>query len=367
MSEPGRLRIVAVGDVSLNGRFVPLLQAGGGERILAQVTPAWQAADLRLGNLEAPLTTAPRAVPCKLALRAPTVAVDFLRQAGFDCLSLANNHMMDYGPQGLAETLAHLQDAGLSSGGAGITAVAARAPLLLERQGQRVGVLAYCAVTQKSPLFAGPTTPGVAAWQLADCLREVRALRSQVEWLIVQLHWGHELAQLPSPEQRQWARQLVAAGADLILGHHPHVLQPLERIDGVPVFYSLGNFLFSDMFWRGRTTEGERFVSRYRLHPLSRRTGWAEVVLQRGRPAEVRFHPCWLRRKLTLVPAPRRLRDWQQLEQRLQGENYAADYAAEVRRAETRLRWQAAWRSPWRRLELFLFRHGLLPSAVEGT
>lgn len=363
------LRIVAVGDLSFNGRYQALLHTNRGQHVLAAVTPHWQSADLRLGNLEAPLTTAPRAVPCKLALRAPAAAVDVLCAAGFDVLSLANNHAMDFGPDGLSDTLNQLHASGRATVGAGAEEALARAPLVLHRRGQRIGLLAWCAVTQKSPLFAGPCTPGVAELRLETCLRDVRALRAQVDWLIIQVHWGQELAELPSPEQRCWARQMVEAGADLILGHHPHVWQPMEHMDGVPVFYSLGNFVFSDMFWRGQTPRGDAFVSRYRLHPLSHATGWVEVTLQRGRATAVRFRPALLRRDGTVVPQETRCRlhAWETLCQRLASPNYAADYQAEVRRAEARLRWQAAWRSPWRRLELWLFRHGLMPLAVEGT
>lgn len=364
-SEP--IRVVAVGDLSFNGRLAKLVRDDAA-LAFAEVAPRWRDADLRLGNLESPITRAPRAVSCKLTLRAPRAAVAALRFAGFDALGLANNHMLDFGPQGLADTGTHLAAAELPLVGAGIDDTAARQPLLLERRGQTIGLLGCCAVEQKSPLFAGVGSAGVAAFDVERCIHDVHALRPRVDWLIVQLHWGEELCQLPSPQQRAWARQLVEAGADLLLGHHPHVLQPMEMIDGTPVYYSLGNFVFSEMFWRGQNTYGEKFVSRYRLHPLSARTGWAEVILQRDRPAQARFHPARLRKRLAVTPddSPRRRQEWDESCARLRAPDYAAEYRAEAKRAEERRHWQASWRSLYRRMELLLFRYGLLPHAVVG-
>ena len=161
----------------------------------------------------------------------------------------------------------------------------------------------------------------------------------------------------------------VEAGADLILGHHPHVWQPLEWIEGVPVFHSLGNCLFSGMYWRGRTPSGASFVSRYRLHPLSRRTGWAEVILRRGAGAIARFHPARLRRNLEFraQETPERHAEWEALCRRLQPPNYETGRLRERMRARRRLAWQAEWKSLPRRVALHLFRFGLLPGAVEGT
>jgi hypothetical protein len=356
--------VIAVGDLSFNGGY-----GRRRDNPLRGVLDEWRSADLRLGNLESPLTEAPRASPGKLTLRGAERAPAFLREAGFDALTLANNHVMDYGPGGLADTCARLADAGLPHHGAGSDESAARAPLILHRQGQSIGILAYCAVEQKSPLYAGPGRAGAAALEIDACLRDIRNLRPRVDWLIVQAHWGPEMAQFPSPEQRACARRFVEAGADLVLGHHPHVLQPLEWIDGVPVFYSLGNCLFSGMYWRGRNSSGEPFVSHFRLHPLSRQTGWAEVRLRRGEPTEARLRPAFLRKNLRLVPhdTATRRSAWQGLGAQLDRADYESAYRAELEQARKRLAWQEGWQSLERRLALLLFRKGLLPLAVEGT
>jgi Bacterial capsule synthesis protein PGA_cap len=362
------IRIIAVGDLSLNGRYQGLLQRRGVEHPFQLVLPAWHGADLLLGNLESAVTTAPKAFWPKLTLRSAPLAVAALRTAGFDCLTLANNHLMDYGPQGLADTQAALDAAGIRHAGAGKDAAAASAPVLLHRSGQTIGVLAFCLVEQKSPLYAGPANPGVALFSVEEAVRSIQELRPRVDWLIVQVHWGVEMARLPAPEQREWAGRMAAAGADLIVGHHPHVVQPCETIAGVPVYYSLGNFLFSDMYWRGRSHEGRPFLSKFRMHPLSRRTGWAEVVLTRGQPAVARFHPARLRRDLAVQPeaTTHRLQDWKTLCSGLQHRDYLDRAQEEMQRARARIEWGAAWKPLQRRIEMKMLGYGLLPFAVLG-
>jgi hypothetical protein len=362
------IRIVAVGDLSFNGPYSRLLRRLGPAHPFRFVLPAWREADLRLGNLESPITAAPRGCASKLALRAAPGAAEALRAAGFDCLTLANNHMMDYGPLGLFDTRAALDAAGIAHVGAGRDAPAASEAAVLRRRGQTVGVLGFCDVRQRSPLYAGPSAPGVAAFEIGQAVRAIRELRPRVDWLVVQIHWGVEMSRLPAPRQREWACRMAAAGADLILGHHPHVLQPAETAAGAPVLYSLGNFLFSDMFWRGQGADGAAFVGKLRLHPLSRRTAWAEVVLTRGRPPSLRLHPVRLGRDLAVRPtsAESRRRDWDAICSALTAENYDETAEREERRAAARNEWAAAWQTFGRRLELKLFESGLLPFAAVG-
>lgn len=359
------LRVAAVGDLSLNGGYDRLLRRHGPDYPFRRVSDRWRSADVRLGNLESPVTTAPKVAPSRCSLRGAIGALDSLAAAGFDCVSLANNHAMDFGPYGLSETIDRLDAAGVAHVGAGPDEASARAPVILRRGGQRVGILAYCDVRQRAPLYAGLSTPGIAELRPEDCLREIRELRPEVDRLIVQLHWGVEWAQLPSPEQRRVAREFARAGVDLIVGHHPHVLQPMEWLDGVPVFYSLGNFLFSEMYWRGRNTRDEPFVSRFRLHPLTRETGWADVVLG-GDPPSARLQPARMARDGRVVPeeTPRRRDDWDELNRRLTLPDYASEFAGEVARATGRDDWAWRWAPLHRRIELRLFLYGMIPNPV---
>lgn len=362
------LKIVAVGDLSFNGRFHRLLDRHGPEYPFRQVLRHWDGADLRFGNLESPLTARPKVSASKCTLRGAARAIESLQHARLDFVSIANNHMMDFGPEGMAETCDKLDAVGIAHAGAGNDGKAACEPATLIRNGQIIGLLAYCDVEQDSPLYAGQNRPGVAPLRLPACLQQVRELRPHVDWLIVQLHWGQEMAQIPSPEQRDWASRLADAGADLVLGHHPHVLQSMEVINGVPVFYSLGDFLFSDMYWRGCNEQGKDFVAKMRLHPLSRKTGWAEIELDKQKAPKVRFRPAVLTRGLAVVPdnSTERRKEWKTLRLQLDHNEYRDAYDEDCQQAAIRQGELNDW--GWgTRLDLKLFQFGLVPNAAEGT
>lgn len=274
---------------------------------------------------------------------------------------------MDFGAVGLIEVRAKLAEAGIPSVGAGPSHAEAVAPVILEIRGQRVGILAYCDVDQVSPLYAGPATAGVARWDARTCLNQIRQLRSTVDWVIVNMHWGVELSQLPSTQQREWARTLVDAGADVILGHHPHVLQPIEIVGHAVIAYSLGNFLFSGAYWRGVNSKGRNFSSQMCLHPLTRQTGWLEVTLHKAAAPSYSLHPALLIRDHRILPdpSPRRASQWRDLNRRLHVSDYAAEIESEMQFRETRTlsrRWMATWT---RRFQVKLFHWGLNPWAVQ--
>lgn len=363
------LKIVAVGDLSFNGRFHRLLDRRGPEYPLRQVAPHWVDADLRLGNLESPLTAQPKVSAPKCTLRGAPRAINALQHARFDFLAVANNHMMDFGPDGLAETRDKLDAAGIAHAGAGNDGEAACEPSTLVRNEQTVGLLAYCDVDQDSPLYAAGNRPGVAPLRLPACLHQVRELRPHVDWLVVQVHWGQEMAQIPSPEQRDWARRFADAGADLVLGHHPHVLQPMEIINGVPVFYSLGDFLFSEMYWRGCNEQREDFLAKMRVHPLSRKTGWAEITLDKQKPPRLCFRPAVLTPGLDVVAddSAERRKEWELLSLQLNDNEYHDAYDEDCQQAKARVDYLGDWRSLGSRLDLKLFQFGLIPNAAEGT
>ncbi len=263
------LDLRAVGDVML-ARGVARQAEGRDPAALLADTRELLAGEVTLGNLESPLTTATSPVrPGPYRLLAPPAQVAVLSSAGFDLLSLANNHALDAGPEGLVETLDTLRDAGLAAAGAGRSEAAAFAPVMTGTRGLRVAVLAFNDVRDPAdgrgglappedrawpnPDFVG-CPPGAEAcplgraWLSARALEAVRAARAEADAVVVLIHWGVEYATEPGVRQRAWASRLVAAGADLVLGAHPHVLQPVELLaaegrTGV-VAYSLGNFLF---------------------------------------------------------------------------------------------------------------------------
>jgi len=203
-----------------------------------------RSADIAFGNLECVAATTGRAVPKTYNFRVHPVWAKRVAEAGFDVVSLANNHTMDYGREGLRGTLEAVSNAGLSAVGAGGTPEEARAPALLNVRGLRVGFLAYLAMFP--PLLPiAPRQPAVAM-AYPDAVRsDVAQLRRKVDVLVVSMHGGVERSLKPSWRQRSTARTAIDAGADLVLGHHPHIVQPVEQYRGRTIVYSLGNLVFS--------------------------------------------------------------------------------------------------------------------------
>jgi poly-gamma-glutamate synthesis protein (capsule biosynthesis protein) len=174
--------------------------------------------------------------------------VGVLRDAGVDAVNHANNHGMDYGRVGLADTLAAARSAGMPLLGAGQDDRAAWTPLRREIHGVRISVLAATDVLDdfaRTSWLAGPGTPGLAsAKDPARLLAGVRAERATADVVVVFLHWGQERVVCPTGRQVELARMLADAGADIVVGSHAHVVQPGGTIGRTLVRYGLGNFQF---------------------------------------------------------------------------------------------------------------------------
>ena len=238
--------------------------------IFASVADALKSSDLRVGHLECPLSTRGTPAPnAKLAMRSePSVAAS-LRAVGFDALSVAGNHALDFGVVALADTLTSLREAGIAACGVGATLEQARAPAIIEARGRRVAMLSYCSILPTgyaaeraragcSPLRAythfhhvEPDQPGTPPRVLTftdqgdlDALvHDVKAARERADIVLLSIHWGlHFTRATLADYQRVVARAAIDAGAHAILGHHPHVLKAIELYRGRPIFYSLGNF-----------------------------------------------------------------------------------------------------------------------------
>jgi poly-gamma-glutamate synthesis protein (capsule biosynthesis protein) len=238
-----RIRIAALGDVGIIGSGRARAAREGANACFRVPAPALTAADLAFANLECPIGEAGwiRAGRSQEFFQDPSICAG-LAAAGVRVVSLATNHMMDCGPQGLDGTLASCAKAGLATAGAGATLEAARQPALLESRGMKVAVLAY---TQSTGDEAGPATPGVAPLEEALILEDLARWRPQVDLLVVSAHWGSMYVDYPPPRVTTLARALASAGADLVIGHHPHVLQGAERLGRTLVLYSLGDGAFN--------------------------------------------------------------------------------------------------------------------------
>jgi poly-gamma-glutamate capsule biosynthesis protein CapA/YwtB (metallophosphatase superfamily) len=278
-----RLRVAAVGDISFNDRDDerPSLD------VLSAVTSIFRASDVVIANLESPLLREGPSVPGKCALRGSPEWAAILKQAGVHIVSLANNHVMDFGEAGLASTIQALEAAGIRYAGAGHNRTQANAPLFLQCNGIRVGVLARTSVPVSSPSYATDDRPGTAFLDMQDTADAIHACREQADVVMLSIHWGVEEYDYPSARQRSMARRFLDAGAQLVLGHHPHVLQGLEAIQTGLVCYSLGNLVFREVLWSYADPDGTLRTEVSGLSAENRRAAVLTVTLS---PRGVQAH-----------------------------------------------------------------------------
>lgn len=262
-------KIATVGDIALVGRY----NKEGGPDHLKQVKAIFRQHDLVIGNLESALTDKGQPVPGKCTLRGRPEWAIRLREAGVHVLSLANNHLMDYGPEGLLDTIDNLKHVGIKWLGAGNNIREARAPLYTNVSGNKIALVARTSVYVASPSYADDKTPGVARFELQETLSVLKDCKAKADLVILLLHWGLEDYRYPTPSQRALATQLIDAGADFIIGHHPHVLQGMESIGNGAVAYSLGNFLFDHFDWHFTNRDGILQKQEIRLSPMQCQAG----------------------------------------------------------------------------------------------
>jgi poly-gamma-glutamate capsule biosynthesis protein CapA/YwtB (metallophosphatase superfamily) len=239
---PDTITLVAGGDVHGEGRVHALLDRGGDP--LSAVADVVGAADVAVVNLETAVGSSGSPEAKEFTFQADPALVRSLARSGVDVVNLANNHARDFGTGALLETFAHVDAAGLVRVGAGGDAADAYAPRLVATPS---GTVAFVGLTQVlSPGWAATATqPGLASGHdRAAAVDAVRSAAAMADSVVVTVHWGVELDRCASTAQRDLAHALVAAGADVILGSHPHVLQGIDRIDGALVAYSLGNLVW---------------------------------------------------------------------------------------------------------------------------
>ncbi len=247
LPEPsGRVILGFVGDILLGARVAEAIAAHGVHYPWDGVRDVFLATDIVLGNLETPVST--RGTPeanKQWTFRSHPSTLEGLAAAGVTVVNLANNHVLDYGAEALIDTLDHLDAYGIGRVGAGRTRDEAMAPVVLERHGVRVGILGLAQVYPFGWWAATDTRPGVAITHNETLVMQaVRRLRQQVDLVVVTVHWGEERAETPTAYQQRYGRKLVEAGAHLVIGHHPHVLQGIELYRDGLIAYSLGNFVF---------------------------------------------------------------------------------------------------------------------------
>lgn len=246
--------IAAVGDLMLGGRTGPFLQQYGPDYPFQDVMSVLRQADLVAGNLESPISTRGIAVENKkFTLRAGPIAALALKSAGIRVVSLANNHTMDFGPLALEDTLARLDENTILYTGAGMDLDDARAPAIVKIKGKTLAFLSY-SLTFPLEFFASAGQPGTAPGYADFVKADIEKVRPAADLVVVSFHWGAELMTAAKDYQVELGRQAIDWGADLVLGHHPHVLQEIEIYRGRLIVYSLGNFVFGSESNRTNTS-----------------------------------------------------------------------------------------------------------------
>jgi len=246
------IRITAVGDINLDRSPAYIIQTTGDLAYpLSRVKPVFDAADYVIGNLEGALGDVGEPAAKRYPFRSPPEAAEALAIGGVDLVSLANNHAQDYGPEALLQGIELLHAAGVATVGGGANDEAAHAPHVAKIGGLTVAFLGYVHVpieaitnfdTQSWSATAG--APGLAWGDPERISADVAAIRPEADLVVVILHSGYEYIEEPSEEQVAAARAAVDAGADLVVGHHAHILQGIHRYNDGVIAYGLGNFLF---------------------------------------------------------------------------------------------------------------------------
>lgn len=236
------IRIVVTADICPNFGLDERIIAEGGERFIAPVKPLFDRADLVVGNLEAPLCADAAPIPkCGPNFIIRPELAPVLLDMGFDCLTLANNHTNDQDTQGLKQTLTTLDAAGLARCGAGMNHEEACRPATFTVADREVAVFNFA---EGEFAQAQENGPGAARLEPFWAERRVQEARDRFDVILVVLHAGNEYQPIPSTVTVDFCRRMAAAGADAVIAHHAHIPQSQEVYEGVPICFSLGNFLF---------------------------------------------------------------------------------------------------------------------------
>jgi len=251
----GEVLVVAVGDVMLSRDVGKSIKTGGNpEAPFIETAEILRQADIAFCNLESPFYEKGPPAEGEMVFGAAPETIDGLRYAGFDVVSLANNHFGDQGRDGMLYTLSHLEENDIEYTGAGESESQARQPAIIERNGLKFAFLGYSDI--ESAITKGynatPARPGTAVLTEEDLTQDIQRVKKEAHVVIVSIHWGTEYEELPAERQRAFAHMAIDAGASLVLGHHPHVVQPVVKYKDGYIFYSLGNFVF-DQMWSENT------------------------------------------------------------------------------------------------------------------
>lgn len=247
-AEPQPVRLLFSGDIYLSDHVLNAYDRAGD--ISGVLDDGYRSligeSDYFAANQEFPFSSRGQQAPDKqYTFRLPESRVSLMNEIGVDLVTLANNHALDFGTDALLDTVSTLDQAGILHVGAGADSEAARQPAIVDVNGVRVGFIGASRVIPVASWTAGDSSPGMlTAYDPALLVQTIQETRPLCDYLVVLIHWGVERAEMPVDHQTSLGRQCIDAGADLVVGSHPHVLQGIEYYRGKPIVYSLGNFIF---------------------------------------------------------------------------------------------------------------------------
>ncbi|MGH8915525.1 MAG: CapA family protein [Acidimicrobiia bacterium] len=261
VAEKGYLVIQGTGDVAADPDYIPALASQGWDHAWSGLDGLFVEDDLTVINLECVPSDAGSPLNKAFVFRCPTAALPSMKSNGVDVANMGNNHSGDFGKEALVDGRANLIAAGIGAVGAGKDAAEAGAPALFEVSGWKIAVVGFGGVAPSDSWFATDDTPGMRSGDDTLAMVDAVAAADEVaDLVVVSIHWGRELDTMPRQDDIERADAMIAAGADIILGHHPHRMQPLEMVDGAAVFWSLGNFVWPHNSVASATTAVARAV-----------------------------------------------------------------------------------------------------------
>lgn len=241
--ENSDITIIATGDTMLGSWAQQVMIDSGYAYPFGRIQTHTESADIFFTNLEAPFGKTGKPFDKKFTFQVKPDLVKVLSAGGINLVSLANNHTMDFGLPSLLETTTLLDEQQIQYAGAGRNLQEARRPAMMVIKGRKIGFLSY-SLTFPEEFWASDTSAGTCFPYAEFVFGDVARLAQESDFVIVSCHWGQELLDTPKPYQIKLAHQLIDKGADLVLGHHPHIIQGMEIYKGKLIAYSLGNFIF---------------------------------------------------------------------------------------------------------------------------
>ena len=235
----GSVSVLVVGDTMLDDMALPYIKKYGYEYLLEGVRDLLLGADVVSANLEVPIVkTCDRSQAAKYAYYMEPAGLRALKDAGINVVGLANNHILDCGEKGLTESLAHLEREGMYHYGGGFGKDRHR-PLVIDVDGTRIGFVGWY---KKRP---GPDEYGPAQFTKKTVRKDLASVKRNADVVVATFHWGKNYTRPISGDQERFGKLAIDAGADVVIGHHPHIPQAMEVYKGKPVIYSVGNFSFT--------------------------------------------------------------------------------------------------------------------------